>query len=52
MTGNFTYILLKTEGKQLFIFSPDFNLDNVNNALLLKQLLENHHISKKSEDKK
>ena len=51
MTGDFTYILLKSEGKQLFIFSPDFNLDNVDNVLLLKQLLDNH-ASRKLEDKK
>ena len=51
MTGNFTYILLKTGEKQLFIFSPDFNLDNVDNVLLLKQLLDNH-TSRKLEDKK
>ena len=49
--GNFTYILLKSEGKQLFIFPPDFNLDNVDNVLLLKQLLDNH-ASRKLEDKK
>ena len=51
MTGNFTYILLKTGGKQLFVFSPDFNLDNVDNVLLLKQLLDDDH-AKILEDKK
>ena len=45
MTGNFTYILLKFEGKQLFIFSPDFNLDNVDNVLLLKELLDQNYTS-------
>ena len=52
ITGNFTYILLKSEEKQLVIFSPDFHLDNVDNALLLKQLLDNYHASRKLEDKK
>ena len=51
MTGDFTYILLKTGEKQLFIFSPDFNPDNVDNVLLLKQLLDDDH-AKISEDKK
>lgn len=51
LTGDFTCVLLKTGNKQLVLFSPDLNLDHVDNALLLKQLLDDAH-GKTLEDKK
>ncbi len=39
-SGNLTYIMLQHDNRCVVIFSPDFDLDLVDNALLIKQIIE------------
>ncbi len=40
INGDFSYIMLKKDNKELIIFSPNFNFDNIDNIILLKKLIE------------
>ncbi len=40
--GNCTYVKLKKRERYVIMFSPDFDLENIENALLIKNIAENN----------
>jgi hypothetical protein len=47
--GNFTYAILKKNGRVVIVFSPDFDLKNIENVLLIKYIIENNIHNKGAE---
>lgn len=41
--GSCTYVKLKKRGRYVIMFSPDFDLENIENALLIKHIAENNN---------
>lgn len=40
--GECTYIQLEQDNRVVIVFSPDFNMENIENALLIKYIIENN----------
>ena len=47
--GNCTYAMLKKNGRVVIVFSPDFELENIENVLLIKYSIEKNIYNKGAE---
>ena len=48
--GNCTYAIMKKNNRVVIVFSPDFDLENIENVLLIKYIIE-HNIHSKGAEK-
>ncbi len=48
--GNCTYAIMKKNNRVVIVFSPDFDLENIENVLLIKYIIE-HNIHRKGAEK-